>query len=190
MSKDLPFGGFRVVSLDDAHTADGFAEATGDLGADTGAFAEDRSRNPKCLFEKPGENDQNAEREDRHENANANENDERDNPCENATDKVYEPCPNEILNSFHIGDDASDQDSSTINIEERDGQMADMLLDPNAQICDKTLARSGKLLRKGVSGDALDEGSKGYSTYDQGQPFELLLVHYVIDKVTRRNGNS
>ena len=57
-----------------------------------------------------------------------------------AAGKVYEACAYEVLNSFHIGHDASDQGSSAIAIEKRDGQTADMLLHLHAQICDKVLA--------------------------------------------------
>ena len=96
----------------------------------------------------------------------------------------------EVLNSFHIGHDASDQGSGAIAIEKRDGQTADMLLHPHAQICDKVFAGNRKPLREDVRGNCLDEGSRGNGAHDQRQLLDLVLVHYIIDEITRRNGDG
>ncbi len=188
--KDAGLAVLGVIALDDADAAERFGEAARDLSVDFGALAEDGTDGLEGLLQDEAEDDKDAEGEQRHAAADADEDAEGDDGGEDSADEFEQAGTDEVADAFDVGHDARDQGAGAVFVVEGDGQAADVVLNLGAELRDETLAGSGEQLGERVGGDALNKGGSGDGADNVWQQMDLMLIHHVVDEVTRRDGQG
>src|SRR5258707_11266030 len=141
--KDARLTVLGVIALDDADAAERFGEASGDLGVDFGALAEDGTYGLEGLLQDETEDDEDAEGEQRHAAADADEDGEGDDGGEDSADEFEQASTDEVTYAFDVGHDAGDEGAGAVLVVKGDGQAADVTVGLGAELRDETLAGSG-----------------------------------------------
>ena len=158
--EDLVLARLGVVALDHAHAAQRFGEASGDLGVDAAALAEDGADGAEGLLQAQSEDQQEAEGDGGHDRADADQHGEGDDGGEQSADEVDEAGADEVAHALDVGHDARDQRADLGGVEVLQRQAADVLLHAVAEFGDEALGGLGERLREGEGCGTLHDGGR------------------------------
>ena len=141
--------GFGVIALDDAHAGERFGQASGDLGVDLAALAENRADLAERLAQPEREHDDEEQRDAGQQRADSQQDDQREHRSQHAADEIHQAGADQVAHAFHVAHDARDQRAGLVGVVVGHGQPADVLLHFAAQLGDQPLPLFGEQLGQG-----------------------------------------
>ena len=166
-----------VIALDDAHAAQRFRQAAGDLGVDLAALAEDRPDLGERLLEREREGGDEQARSDRSSAAlMRSSTTSAMTRRQQAADEFHQARADQVAHAFDVGHDARDQHAALVGVVVADRQAADVLLDLLAQLGDQALAGFREQLRERERSDALDERRGQHGQHQRRQQLRLCCL--------------
>src|SRR5271165_6319411 len=172
-----------MVTLDDAHATERFGEASGNLGGDFAALAEDGADGLEGVLQDHDKGDDDGEDNQRHIMAAAQEQQKTEHGSEQSADKLDQAGADEITHAFHVGHDAGHKNAGAIAVVEAHGEASDMLLHLPAQVGDHALRGLREQLGKRERSHGLNGGGEKDEPHEWQETADLAVVEDYVDEI-------